>query len=121
MSVTVEKRPEGTPTRPVRSARWAWVAVAFSPLGVIVAVAVMFGIANIVGVDLWSTEPLTAAESAEIVGPTMVVGFACPALGVVLGVRSARSGNRSGLVAAIVAAAMLLPLATWWLLTAIQV
>ena len=90
----VEHRPEHVHTQ---SARGAWLAVAVTPvvwLAIIVA-----GFAS--GED-GAGSPVLAAAWASL------VSAAAPAAAVALGVRAARAGDRSGKMAAVAAAVLLM-------------
>jgi hypothetical protein len=101
MTVSLEKQP--TRTRPVRSSRWAWVALLLTPgLGLLSILLVLF----------------VFGEDVSWWGSVIVLGlaYAPPAVGVVLGLRSALSGNRSGAHAFAVATAWFAFWVAFWYL-----
>jgi hypothetical protein len=90
MTVSMEKRP--THTRPVRSSRWAWAALLLTPpLGLLAIWLGLFVFGEDVG---WWGSVIV-----------LLLAYAPPAVGGVLGVRSALSGNGSGAHALAVATA----------------
>ena len=82
MAKTLE-RPRATPQTPVRSSRWAWLAfvvyAALYPLAIAVALA----------------EQDTGRGDLVFIAWTLLL----PAVGIALGVRSGRTGNRWGALA----------------------
>jgi hypothetical protein len=101
MTVSLEKQP--TRTRPVRSSRWAWVALLLTPvLGLLSISLVLF--VHAFAVSWW--------------GGVLVLGlaYAPPAVAVVVGLRSALSGNRSGAHAFAVATAWFAFWVAFWYL-----
>lgn len=81
MTVSLESQP--TRTRPVRSSRWAWVALLLTPVSGLLAIWLVL---------------FVLGEDVRWWGSVMVLllAYAPPAVGLVVGVRSAVSGNRSG-------------------------
>ncbi len=86
-----------------RWSRWAWVAVALTPVGVLLALVVSFVVAGLLDVDLFESSSLTFGENTLAYGPASLVSLIAPVAGLVFGIRAAREGSRSGLVAAVVA------------------
>ena len=105
MAVTIEKGSEAPPakTRKVRSARWAWVALLLAPVGLVLGTAFQLTVFH--GVS--EQDVRTTWEIFSWVTATCLAMFAAPLAGIVLGLRAARSGNRSGYVAAGIGVAML--------------
>lgn len=89
---------------PSRAARWAWVAIIATPIGLALGVVVMFLVAAALDVDLFEAGSYTGWENLLMVGPAVLIWMTPPITGTVLGVRSAREGSRAGLVAAVVGA-----------------
>jgi hypothetical protein len=96
-----------------RWSRWAWVAVLLTPAGVILALVVSFVVAGFLDVDLFESSSLTFGENTLAYGPASIVTLIAPTAGLVLGIRAAREGSRSGLVAAIVAGLALVAMIAW--------
>lgn len=91
MTVPLDTLP--TRAHPVRSSRWAWVALLLTPALGVLAVWMAFFVLGDENIRWWG--------SAIV----LLLAFAPPAAGAVLGVRSALSGNRFGAHACAVAAA----------------
>jgi len=102
-----EHAPSEVGTGPAGT-RAAWIAVACTPVGVVVGVAVAYAVAGLIGVTLDPAGPstVTAAQRALVWGVAGAVWLAAPVAGVALAVRPARSASRSG-VAALVASSVL--------------
>ncbi len=88
------------------SARAAWLAIALTPVGVLVSVVVGYGVAGLLGVTL---------DPANGPGPTLwqnfivwsigsICWFAPPVAAIVLARAPVRAGNRAGITALVVAA-----------------
>lgn len=104
MALMVEKTPGRGPGSPNRSARWAarlsWLALALTPVFVVVAVG---------GALARGEENTTWVDGLGL----LVVAIASPVVALVLGLWAARLGRRSGAVAAWVAAPVLVVLVVW--------
>ncbi len=87
------------PARADRLARWAWVAVALTPAGWVLGIILAF---------------LSGEGDAKGVGPVtlgtlgILLFVAAPAAAVVLAVRAARAGQRSGRTAVVLSGSLLL-------------
>ncbi len=119
MAVTTEKPPTAAPTRSrsVRSARWAWIAIALTPVAAVTGFVIQAAIANVINVELGPMEsgnPIKVWQWVLLEVAAGSVALTAPVTALVFGVRAARSGNRSGTVAAIVAIAIAL-FFIWWL------
>ena len=101
MTVSLERRT--TATRPVRSSRWAWVALLLTP--VLSLLAIWLGL-FVLGEDV--------AWWGSVV--VLLLAYGPPAMGALLGVRSALSGNRSGAHAFAVATAWFAFWVAFWFL-----
>lgn len=91
------------------SAARAWLTIALTPVGLLLSIAVGYGIAAILGVTL---DPATGpgpstGENLVIWGIAGLFWLAPPALGIRLAVGPARAGSRSGLAASIVGGILL--------------
>ena len=91
-----------TKRRPVhagRLARWAWIAVALTPAGWVLGIVLAF---------------LSGEGEAKGIGPVtlgilgILLFVAAPAAAVVLAVKAARAGHRSGRIAVMVSGSLLL-------------
>ncbi len=93
----VQHRP---PLATSRSALWAWVAVALTPVGLLLAVVAGFAWAEAPasGIATWSLGTVPAALLAVI----------APTAAVILAIRAARAGERSGRIALAVSVLLLL-------------
>lgn len=93
----VKHRP---PQASNRSARRAWVAVALTPVGLILALVAGFA---------WAEAPAggTAPWSLGTV-PVALLAVAAPTAAVILAIGAARAGERSGRTAAVVSVLLLL-------------
>jgi uncharacterized membrane protein YhaH (DUF805 family) len=86
------------PARAGRLARWAWIAVALTPAGWVLGIVLAF---------------LSGEGEAKGIGPVtlgilgILLFVAAPATAVVLAVRTARAGHRSGKVAMAVSGSLL--------------
>lgn len=87
--------PTPTSARAVRSSRWAWVALVLTPPLGLLAIWMAFFVLGDENIKWWG--------SALV----LLLAFGPPALGALLGARSAISGNHAGAHAGAVAAA-------WW-------
>ncbi|MCU0263966.1 MAG: hypothetical protein MUF09_09910 [Candidatus Nanopelagicales bacterium] len=99
--------------------RWAWAGVLLTPVGVLLALGVGVLIGNLVGLlegsevvgpwqDAvpWYTGD-DALKVALMVVPSWLLSLVAPAVGLWHGVRSSRSGSRSGKIAAAFAGVLL--------------
>lgn len=99
--------------------RWAWVGVLLTPVGVLLALGVGVLIGSLVGL-LEGGEPVgtwgdsvpwytgdDAVKVALMIIPSWLLSLVAPAFGLWHGVRSSRSGSRSGKVAAVIAGVLL--------------
>ena len=93
----VQHRP---PQAGSRSALWAWVAVALTPVGLFLAVLAGFAWAEAPagGVATWSLGTV----------PYALLGVIAPTAAVILAIRAARAGERSGRIAVAVSVLLLL-------------
>ncbi len=80
-------------------ARWAWIAVALTPAGWVTGVVLAFLSGEGEAAD-------TGSVTLGILGILLFVGV--PAIAVVLAVRAARAGHRSGRIAEMVSGSLLL-------------
>ncbi len=96
------------PAPPIPSARPAWIAIALTPVGLLLSVAVGYGVAALIGVTL---DPATGP------GPTVwqnfivwsigsICWFAPPVAAIVFARAPARAGNRAGIAALVVGAVL---------------
>lgn len=91
--------PKRRPTHADRLARWAWIAVALTPVGWVLGIVLVF---------------LSGEGEAKGIGPVtlgilgILLFVAAPATAVVLAVKAARAGHRSGRIAVIVSGSLLL-------------
>ncbi len=95
----VQHRP---PQAASRSARWAWVAVALTPVGWFLGVLAGFA---------WAEAPgATGGTATWSLGtvPYVLLGVIAPTAAVILAIRAARAGERSGRVAVAVSVLLLL-------------
>jgi hypothetical protein len=77
---------------------WAWICVALSPVGVVLSVGVLFGLASLLGIDLLPDQGsvVVGAATGLLLGTiSVLVALAAPATAVVLAVRAVRAGHRS--------------------------
>jgi hypothetical protein len=98
---TTEKTP---------SAAKAWIAVALSPIGVLLAIGVAYAIAAMIGVTLdpaTPTQTRSFAQNTLCWGIATLVALSAPIAAVVLALPPARAGTRSG-KAALVAGILVL-------------
>lgn len=104
---------ESVPTKvEVRSARWAWIALALWPVMFALGVLAAFGLALLVDADMDSPSTGDSIVIGLVMYPLWAVA---PIVGVAAAVRSALSRNRAGLAAAVAWAAVLgWLLATGW-------
>ena len=114
-TVTADRQPVTQPTH----TRWAWVGVLLTPVGVLLALGLSVLIGNLVGlleggepVGTWSESVPwytgdDAVKVALMIIPSWLLSLVAPAFGLWHGVRSSRSGNRSGKVAAVIAGVLL--------------
>ncbi len=98
----VQHRP---PQAGSRSALWAWVAVALTPVGLFLAVLAGFAWAEAPagGVATWSLGTV----------PYALLGVIAPTAAVILAIRAARAGERSGRIAVAVSVLLLLGTLVW--------
>lgn len=91
-----------------KSAKRAWIAVALTPVGVVAGLVVAYAVAAVMGVTLdpASGPGPSGTERAIVFSIAGVVWLAAPVVAVVLAVRPAQSGNRSGVAALVVGAVM---------------
>ncbi len=102
MKVPLETLP--TRTRPVRSSRWAWVALLLTPVLGVMAIWMAFFVLGDENISWWGSVIV------------LLLAFAPPVAGAVLGVRSALSRNPRGAHASAVAAAWLAFWFAFWYL-----
>jgi hypothetical protein len=100
--MTVKLVRSAAPPAPVRSSRWAWIAASMSPVGCLVALWMAFFVLGDESITWWGDLVVIAL----VTGP--------PLAGMVLGVRSERSGNGLGTHALAACAAWLGFLLTFW-------
>jgi hypothetical protein len=92
------------------SAARAWVAAALTPIGVVAGLFVAYAVAGVMGVTL-DPPPYpgpTATERAIVFSIAGLVWLAAPTAAVLFAVRPARSRNRSGVAALVVAGLLLI-------------
>lgn len=107
--------------------RWAWVGVLLTPVGMLLALGLGVLIGSLVGlleggepVGTWSESVPwytgdDALKVALMIIPSWLLSLVAPAFGLWHGVRSSRSGSRSGKVAAVIAGVLLALLVGWGL------
>jgi hypothetical protein len=89
---------------------WAWTCVALVPVGLVLSVGVLFGLATLLEVDLLPDRgsPQVNVPEGLLLGCTsIVVALAAPTLAVILSVRAARAGQRSARAARVISVALL--------------
>jgi hypothetical protein len=96
--------------RPASAARrhlvvWAWVCVALVPVGLVLSVVTLFGLATLLGVDLLPDRgsPRVSTLEGLLLGCTAtLVALSAPTVAVILSVRAARAAERSAKAAQVV-------------------
>jgi uncharacterized membrane protein len=101
--------PKGQPTS--SSARRAWIAVALTPVGVVVAIGIAYAVAGLLGVTLDPATPQqtrTFPQNLLCYGVATLIVLIAPLAGIVLSLRPARAGSTSGRVALVVSSVLAL-------------
>ena len=89
---------------------WAWTCIALVPVGLVVSVVALFGLATLLEVDLLPDRgsPQVSAPEGLLLGCTsMLVALVAPTLAVILSVRAARAGQRSARAARVISVVLL--------------
>lgn len=97
----------GTQSHHLASSRTAWTAVVLTPVGVIVGALVAFGMAALIDANLQEPSTMSGWEKAFAYIPASLIWLSAPIIGVVAGVRAARTGSLSGKVATAVSSLLL--------------
>lgn len=100
-------------------ARWAWIWLALTPLGVLGGLVVLVMTFNVLGVDWTNPDQAAWWENAVATLAALVPIATPPALGLFTGLRAMHDGSTSGRVAAYIAGALLAVLVGWILWTVV--
>jgi len=103
------------------SLRGAWIAVALIPVGIVTGIWAYFSVADALGVCvLWcenALPPMPNQGQDILLGVAFLLPWFAPSLiALILGIRAARAGRRSGIVAAVLAGLFFAFSAAWLVL-----
>lgn len=98
------ERPSRSPSHPVPSSQWAWLAILSSPVFAAVAIWMSFFVLGDENIRWWG----------DLI--VLLLVFAPPLVGAVLGGRSARAGNLPGAHAAALASSWVAFVLMFWLM-----
>jgi uncharacterized membrane protein YidH (DUF202 family) len=93
-----------------RLVAWAWTCLALVPVGLVLSVGVLFGLASLLDADLLPDRgsPQVSVPEGLLLGcSSTLVALAAPTLAVILSVRAARAEERSAKVARFISMVLL--------------
>ncbi len=100
----IAERPPRTPAPPIRSSRWAWLAILSAPVFAVLAIWMSFFVLGDENIKWWG----------DLI--VLLLVFGPPLVGAVLGARSARSGSLPGVHAAALASSWVAFVIMFWLM-----